>query len=92
MKPFAFSLARGFAIFLLATILSYFVLSDGHGLRGVNDGMQRAGFPLLFWERGGFAWRHSFSLLPFAADLAIAVVTGVVISILYRTMKREPLG
>jgi hypothetical protein len=79
MKQFASILAVALALFVVANAISYFVLSDGHGVGIVNDGMQRAGFPWLFWERGGFVYRHTFRSATFAADVGVASVGGVLV-------------
>jgi hypothetical protein len=88
MKRFTFIVAVVLGLFVGANVISYFVFSDGHGVGTVYDGIQRAGFPWLFWERGGFVYRHTFSTVAFAADLAVAVVAGILVSVLYRSVRR----
>ena len=83
MKRFTSTFATVLALFAVANGVSYFVFSDGHGVQTVHDGIQRAGFPWLFWERGGFVYRHTISAAAFAADLAIAAVAGILLSVLY---------
>ena len=41
------------------------------------DDIRRAGFPWVFWEEGGFAFRQSWSWGAFLADLCLAVLTSV---------------
>ncbi len=70
-----------FSIFICANVLSFIILSDGHGMPWlkVNDGIRRMGFPLLFWKEGGFAYRNEFNRGSFMADAAIAFgVSGIV--------------
>ncbi len=88
MKKFTFSLAIVLGLFALANATSYFALSDGHGVQTVHDGIQRAGFPWLFWERGGYVYRHTFSPPALAADLVVALAAGVLVSVLYWRVRR----
>ena len=88
MKPVASIFAVVCGLFVVANVISYFVLSDGHGVRIGNDGIQRAGFPLLIWERGGFVYRHTFSALGLASDFAVAAVAGILVSALYWRVRR----
>ena len=37
------------------------------------------GFPPVFWEEGGFAYRSNFSLPALLVDLAIDVGAGIII-------------
>ena len=50
------------------------------GNSGCADDVRRAGFPLQFWEEGGFAFRRVFSLPALIADvglgLALAAAAG----------------
>ncbi len=43
------------------------------GWSGCADDIRRAGFPFLFWEEGGFAYRSIFYPLILVADLALAL-------------------
>jgi hypothetical protein len=88
MRRFTFIVAVVLVLFFVANAVSYFAFSDGHGVRTVADGIQRAGFPRLFWESGGFVYRHTFSTAAFAADLAVAVVAGILVSVLYQRVRR----
>jgi len=51
-----------FALAGIANVLSYFVLSDGFGIRVGNDGIIRAGWPFLVFERGGIDGGTNFIL------------------------------
>jgi hypothetical protein len=44
------------------------------GLAACADDIRRAGFPFLFWEEGGFAYRSNFYLTAFLADIALALI------------------
>jgi hypothetical protein len=39
------------------------------------------GFPPVFWEEGGFAYRSNFSLPALLVDLAIDVGAGIIIGV-----------
>ena len=60
-------------LFMLVTAVSYFVRSDCHGIGQVQDGVKRLGFPLLFWEAGGFGYREFFSVAASIVDFALTV-------------------
>lgn len=68
-------------LFLLITAISYFALSDGYGLPGVEDGLTRVGFPFLFFERGGLAFRSEFSIIAFIGDVLAAFVLTVCVAL-----------
>ena len=57
------------ACFLAVNLLSYFYWSSPHG---TQDGIRAIGFPWVFWEAGGFAYRNEFHLRPFIANLITA--------------------
>lgn len=64
----------GLLIFILANLLAAHLLSDC-GLPAVfgqsrcTDDIARAGFPLVFMEQGGFAYRQIFNPLYFLLDV-----------------------
>jgi hypothetical protein len=57
-------------VFVMLTDVSYFVRSDGENLfgNGGADGIQAIGFPLIAWQRGGFAGTTSLHLHGLLAD------------------------
>lgn len=59
-------------VFVVLNAVSYFVLSDFHGVGRVYDGMKRIGWPLLMFEEGGFVWRREFHLKAALGNLAAA--------------------
>jgi hypothetical protein len=69
-----------FALAGIANVLSYFVLSDGFGIRVGNDGIIRAGWPFLVFERGGIDGRDEFYPDGALRNLVVAVAIAVVIS------------
>jgi hypothetical protein len=84
MRYFVIGAVAALLIFIAANVLAAHLLSDC-GLRGVlgiagcADDIRRAGFPLVFWEEGGFAYRSVFSAGALAADIAVAVVVSLAV-------------
>jgi hypothetical protein len=73
----------GLLIFLFANLLAAHLLSDCgllavFGRDSCADDIARAGFPLVFFEEGGFAF-HSIFNLPY---LLIDILTGIGIAVL----------
>jgi hypothetical protein len=75
---FLIGIGIGLVFFLLANLLAAHLLSDC-GLPGVlgtdscADDIARIGFPLIFFEEGGFAYRSYFNLPYFLLDLFISL-------------------
>ena len=90
MKKLPFILGSAVAVFVVTCAVSYLLRSDGHGLPGVQDGIRRLGFPLVIWEEGGFAYRQTFSSVALIGDFLIAVIAGMLISVLYSRETHEP--
>jgi hypothetical protein len=86
----------GLLIFLLANLLAAHLLSDCglpavFGLSRCADDIARAGFPLVFFEQGGFAYRSTFKLSYALWDIFIGLDFAVVSGFVARkiTQKRE---
>jgi hypothetical protein len=82
MRNFVIGAVAALLIFLAANVVAAQLLSDCGllgvlGRAGCADDISRVGFPLVFWEDGGFAYRHVFSIGALAADIAIGVVLSV---------------
>jgi hypothetical protein len=72
-------LVWSFVAFVITNGCSYFLRSDGFAMPGTADGMVRCGFPILFWEEGGFiGLQSSFSLVAFAVDVLANIFVGVI--------------
>jgi hypothetical protein len=71
-------------VFVAANAISYFVLSDGNGIRQVYDGMIRVGWPFLIYERGGVVYRSEFHGLAALGDTLIAAAGSGVAVFLWR--------
>jgi len=73
----------GLVIFILANVLAAHLLSDC-GLPAIlgtdfcADDIARAGFPLIFFEEGGFAYRHIFNLPYLLLDIFIGIGFAVI--------------
>lgn len=66
----------GLSVFILLNILASALFSDCglpalFGLGGCSDDISRAGFPFIFFEQGGFAYRSIFNFPIFILDLVI---------------------
>lgn len=89
MKRLPLILVSAVVVFAITCAISYLLRSDGHGLPGVQDGIRRLGFPLVFWEEGGFVYRQTFSFVALLTDIALAVIAGVLVSVLYSRVTNE---
>ena len=78
----------GLLIFLIPNLLAVHLLSDCglpaiFGSSGCADDISRAGFPLIFYEQGGFVFRQIFNLPYFLLDIFIgldfAVLSGFIV-------------
>lgn len=68
----------GLLVFILANLFAAHLLSDCGlpALLGAGfcaDDISRAGFPLVFFEQGGFAYRSIFNLPNLALDIFIGL-------------------
>ena len=82
MRNFAIGAVAGLLIFLAANLVAAQLLSDCGvlgvlGMAGCADAISRVGFPLVFSEDGGFAYRHIFSTSALATDIAVGVVVSL---------------
>jgi hypothetical protein len=87
-RAFLIGLGIGLFLFLLANLLAAHLLSDCGlpailGASSCADDIRRVGFPLIFLEEGGFAFRHNFNALYLLVDILIgfgfAVLGGLVL-------------
>lgn len=82
----------GLAAFVIANLLAAHMLSDCglpavFGRDACADDIARAGFPLVFFEEGGFAFRSIFNLPYLLLDLLIGLGIGVLGGFLFRKLK-----
>ena len=84
----------GLLIFILANLLAAHLLSDC-GLPAVlgadfcADDIARAGFPLVFFEQGGFSYRSIFNLPYLLIDLFIGLGFAVIFGFIARWLKTQ---
>jgi hypothetical protein len=81
-RPFLTGSLLGLAAFLILNLLAAHLLSDCglssvFGMDACADDIARAGFPLVFFEEGGFAFRHIFNLPYLLLDVLIGIGIGV---------------
>lgn len=76
-------------VFIVISAVSFFVLSDGHGVTQVHDGIKRVGWPLLMFEEGGFVWRREFYLKALAGNLVFAGCFAAVLCIGWHFIRRK---
>jgi len=78
-KRFAIGCLTGILVFLVINLTSAHLSSDC-GLSAVfgrdscADDIARAGWPLLFYEKGGFDFRFMFNYPALIADLGLALL------------------
>jgi hypothetical protein len=77
-RTFPYGFLIGLFIFFLANILAAHLLSDCGlpaviGVDSCADDIARAGFPLVFFEQGGFAFRSIFNLPYLLLDIFIGL-------------------
>src|SRR6185295_1526179 len=84
-KRFTIGFGMGILIFIAINLLSAHLRSDCgllavFGRDACSDDIARAGWPLQFYEDGGFAYRHNFNsfflLINLGVGLAFAFLSG----------------
>jgi hypothetical protein len=75
--------------FMGITGASYFLLSDGHGVSLVADGIKRVGWPFLIFEKGGYIYRREFHLAAALGDFAVAVCLGAGLCFVWNLAARK---
>ena len=84
-RGFTSGFILGLGLFLVANLISVHVNSDCGLLEGLGivdrwqDDIRRMGFPLQFFEEGGFSYRRNVSPLALLLDIVIAVACATVI-------------
>jgi hypothetical protein len=76
--PFLTGFLLSLLLFVAINILAAHLQSDCglpafFNMSGCADDIRRAGFPLQFYEEGGFAYRHNFNVPLFITDLMIGL-------------------
>ena len=84
----------GLLIFVLANLLAAHLLSDC-GLPAIlgtdfcADDIARAGFPFIFFEQGGFAFRSTFNLPYLLLDTFIGLGSAVTCGFVARWLEKR---
>jgi hypothetical protein len=76
-------------VFVVTNVLSYFALSDFHGVGRIYDGMKRVGWPFLMFEEGGDLWRRAFYFKAALGNLVVAMCLGTVLWIAWNFATRR---
>ena len=96
---FAAGFATGLLVFALLNLLAAHLRSDCGlpavlGIARCSDDIRRAGFPLLVWEEGGFAYHSSFNggalLIDLLIGLGVSVAGGLLAVRIAGSQKRQP--
>jgi len=83
-KNFAIGFIAGLLLFVAANLLAAHLASDC-GLStfspngGCADGIARLGWPLQFYESGGFMYQQSFNTAYFVLDLVVGLLIGILL-------------
>ena len=92
-KRFSIGLGTSLLVFLAINLLMAHLASDcglpavfGHDV--CADDIARAGWPLQFYEEGGFAYRYNFNTLFLMVDIAIGVIFSVAFGWVYSQNKK----
>ena len=78
LSRFFIAFVIGIVFFIAINLLTAHVMSDCGlpgvvGISGCSDDIARAGFPLPFYEEGGFYYRRQFSTGPLALDIGLGL-------------------
>lgn len=84
----------GLLVFILANILAAHLFSDCGlpailGASPCADDIARAGFPLIFFEEGGFAYRSIFNLPYLLLDIFIGLDFAVMCGFIARWLEKR---
>jgi len=95
---FVAGFAIGLLVFVFLNLLAAHVRSDCGltavlGMARCSDDIRRAGFPLLVWEEGGFAYQNSFNpgalLVDLLIGLGVAFAGGLLVLRIAESRKRQ---
>jgi ABC-type antimicrobial peptide transport system permease subunit len=92
-KQFAIGLASGLLLFLIINLLAIHLNSDC-GLATLSpgsscaDGIAQVGWPMQFYESGGFMYQQNFNLVFLLIDLAFGVAVGLLLGWIFSRRKK----
>lgn len=82
LRPFLTGFLLALLLFLAANLLAAHVQSDCglpafFNMSNCADDIRRAGFPLRFYEEGGFAYRSDFEMGALVIDILSGLALGI---------------
>ena len=80
----------GIGVACAANAGSYFVLSTGHGVMTVFDGVLRVGCPFVMFEQGGIDGHSDFSWLAVSGNLLVALCFSSLIASFWHFIQSRP--
>ena len=92
-KRFAIGFDIGLFLFITINLISAHLSSDCglptvFGRDSCTDDITRAGWPLLFYEDGGFAYQHSFNSVQLLLDLGVGIIFSLAFGWLFSRNKK----
>ena len=92
-KRFFIAFGIGLSIFLAINLLMAHLASDCglpavFGRASCADDIARAGWPLQFYEEGGFAYRYNFNMPFLGINIGVGVIFSVILGWLYSQNKK----
>jgi len=96
-KRFMIGFGIGLLIFMAINLLSAHLRSDCgllavFGRDACADDIARAGWPLQFYEDGGFSYRHNFNAVFLVVNLGVGILlaafTGLLIARIEKTLSK----
>ena len=93
-RPFLTGFLIGLLVFVLLNLLAAHLRSDCglpavFGLASCADDIARAGFPILFYEEGGFAYHFMFDPARLYTDVAIGLLFAAGCGFFWRWQKKR---
>ena len=95
LRDFTLGLLCTAFLFLIANVVAIHVRSDAGLFEGLGlvdnwqDDIRGMGFPLLFYEEGGFAYRYFFSAANLFWDVSMAVTCAIGVGLGYAIRRRD---
>ena len=91
-KRFAIGCGLGILLFILINLLAAHLASDCglpavFGRDSCSDDIARAGWPLQFYEEGGFAYHYQFDNSVLMTDLGIGIAFSLLCGVVFSALK-----
>lgn len=84
-RAFALAFLTTLVLFVGINLVAAHIRSDcgiAAALIGCADDIRRAGFPLLVWEEGGFAYRNIFHFTAWILDVGIGLTACTIMGLI----------